>query len=610
MTLTFDAAIEGDTIRCTIGTDRAMTAPVWCFSLMTVARVVSGGTFLRHLAGYNEVQLPDLEPGKPHEVVIAHLNPAYRIWNRAWLPLGSYLRTEGAEPVSLPALPGGVAPAQRRDLKPYDGLRLVPRPTDWVPVNGMLKAGTFMAEGEPLEAASALAERTGLGPLLGDTGVPLAVHLDPTQPPEGYLLEITPTGATISASARAGIFYAAVTLITLRQTHDGAIPCGVITDAPRFGWRGQHLDCSRHHVEPRTITRLMDLMALLKMNRFHWHFSDDEAFRLEVDCFPDLWQKTAYRGEGLPVPGVFGGGIRSGGSYTKAVAADLIAHGQEVGIEILPEVEIPAHAFAVNAVIPGLRDPEDTGTEVSIQGYPRNAMNPAMQATWDFLLPLTSEVAGMFPLGILHLGCDELAPGTWDGSPAADRLKAEHGLETRDDLQGWMMEKLAAHLAAQGIRPAAWEEAAKGNNGGLGHGALLFSWTGQGPGVAAARAGYDVVMCPAQHVYLDMAHTDDPGDWGAAWAARVDLAEVLNWSPVPEGAEDIAPRVAGVQATFWGEFTTEDRQIEALLAPRILGVATKAWDKADAMTGDELRQLALHYGPIFDAMNWDWHKGA
>ncbi len=610
MTLHFDARIDGHTIRCSIGSDTEIVSPVWCFSLMAAARVLSGGTLIRSVAGYSEVQLPDITPGEPVQVVLGHANPSYKIWNRAWLPLGGYLRLDDDSTVALPVLPGGVNRVAAPDLPDFDGLRMVPQPTEWEPGEGVLSVTSFTAQGEPLQAASDLAQRTGLGPLLGEAGVPLAVHHDTGLDLEGYRLTITQDGATISASARAGIFHAAITLLTLRKTHDGVIPCGTITDSPRFGWRGQHLDCARHFVEPATILRLLDLMALLKMNRFHWHFSDDEAFRVEVNCSPDLWQKTAFRGEGLPVPGVFGGGIRSGGSYSKVDVAAIIAHGQKIGVEIMPEIEIPGHAFAINAAIPGLRDQGDTGTEASVQGYAENTLNPSVQATWDLILPLTTEVGRMFPLGILHLGCDELPPDAWGGSPGADRIKAENGLETRDDLQGWMMERVAAHVAAQGIRPAAWEEAAKGSNGGIGHGALLFSWTGQGPGVEAARAGYDVIMCPAQKVYLDMAHSADPGDWGATWAAIVDLEEVLNWSPIPQGAEDIAPRVKGIEGTFWGEFTTQDREIEGMLAPRILGVASKAWDRDDRITGPDLRRLARHYGAVFDAMGWDWYRGA
>jgi hexosaminidase len=566
-----------------------------------------------------EVQLPDLSPGQPHEITLAYRGD-FIPSNRAWLPMGSYLRLAGGRTVELPPLPRGVAPADWPEVPPFDGLRLIPRPDRWEPAEGSLQAQRFAPRslaangeghaGEALEAASALGERTGLGPLLDAGGVELSLETDAALPGEAYRLTIAPDGVTLAASDRAGVFHGAVTLLNLRLTHEGALPCGTIHDAPRFGWRGQHLDCARHFFEMRSLLRLLDLMALLKLNRFHWHFADDEAFRLEVDCAPELWQKTAFRGEGMAIPGVHGGGIRAGGSYSKADVASLLARARELGIEVLPEIEVPAHGFALNIARHGLRDPADNGGEVSVHGYLGNTINPAMPGTWELLGPLMEEVAGLFPIGILHLGCDELPPGTWDGSPAAAALKAREGLTSRDDLQGWMMERLAADLAARGIRPAAWEEAAKGANGGIGHGALLFSWTGQGPGVAAARAGHDVVMCPAQHVYLDMAHSADPADWGASWAAFVNLEEVVNWRPVPEGAEDIAPRVVGVQGTFWSEFTCADAELEPMLAPRILGVATKAWDRQDSLDGPGLRRLAGHYGALFEAMGWTWHRGA
>ena len=156
-------------------------------------------------------------------------------------------------------------------------------------------------------------------------------------------------------------------------------------------------------------------------------------------------------------------------------------------------------------------------------------------------------------------------------------LMAEHGLETTQDLQGWTIAKLAQMTVANGQRPAAWEEAAQGSNGGIGHGAILFSWTGQGPGLDAARAGYDVVMTPAQHLYFDMAHTDDVRDWGANWAAYVDLADTINWDPVPDPA--LSDRILGVQGAFWSEFTTQDAQIWPMLMPRMLGLSAMAWQK-------------------------------
>ena len=173
-----------------------------------------------------------------------------------------------------------------------------------------------------------------------------------------------------------------------------------------------------------------------------------------------------------------------------------------------------------------------------------------------------------------------------------------------------MMHRLAQGLAEQGIRSAAWEEAAKGVQGGIGTNAILFSWTGLGPGIAAARAGHDVVMCPAQHAYFDMAHSADPQDWGAAWAGFTDLEQALNWSPIPESAPDITPKVIGVQGCYWSEFTTLDEEIEPMLAPRILALATKAWERDRSTDAPRLRALAGALAPLFARIGWRQHHRA
>ena len=526
MTLSFAARIDGDLIRCLIGSDQPIAAPVFCFPLIAPAEVVSGGTMVRSLAGYCEVALPDLAASAPQEVVMRHLR-GFRPANRAWLPLGAYLRTkQGCTP--LPRLPNGVLAAPAMAAEPFPGLRLVPPPGQWSEASGTLLVSQGFAATSPLLAGvEALALRSRLGPFLSPSGVALKLTPDPSLPAEGYRLDITPAGITLSHADAAGAFYGGITLLTLRLTHENRLPCGQIGDAPRFGWRGQHLDCARHFFRPDSIARLLDLMALFKLNRFHWHFADDEAFRLEVDCAPDLWRKTAMRGEGEMIPGLMGGGIRAGGSYSKADVAALVAHAASLHIAILPEIEVPAHSFALNRAVLGLRDPGDNSSEVSIHGYGENIINPAMPKTLEFLAELAREVASLFPIGIPHLGCDELPPHAWDGSPEVAALKAREGLRTPEVVQGWMMRRLATGLAAAGIRSAAWEEAAKGVQGGIGTNAILFSWTGQGPGIAAARAGHDVVMCPAQHAYFDMAHSNDPQDWGAAWAGFTDLDQAL-----------------------------------------------------------------------------------
>lgn len=599
----FTARIEGSEIHCTLTPSRDLRGAVFCASLFVPTVVVAGGTRVRQVAGYTEVALPDLVAGVAHTLRLACETPDFAPRNRSWLPLGPYLRTDrGPEP--LPPCEAGVRQGPPPRVAPdWPGLRLVPQPQHWAPAGGTLAPeGTAPA----LTAVDALAQRRGLAPIFA-RGPAIAVDIDPAL---GRDHEIAiADSVTIRAGDEAALFHAGITLLTLRETH-GHWPKGTLRDGPRFDWRGQHLDCARHFYGVETICKLLDLMALLKLNRFHWHFSDDESFRLEVECRRALWQETAFRGEGCAVPGVFGGGISAGGSYSKADVARVVAHAAALQIEVLPEIEVPAHAYCVNQVLAGLQDPGDNRAEISIQGYRDNILNPALPATWDLLTPLALEVARLFPIGLLHLGGDELPHGAWEGSPAVTALKAREGLTTREDVQGWTMARMAGVLAAHGIRAGAWEEASRGIQGGIGHDALIFSWTGQGEGVKAARAGHQVVMCPAQNIYFDMAHTPDPGDWGTSWAACVSLEEVVNWKPVPADAPDIADKVVGIEGCFWSEFTCADAEMEPMLAPRILGLANKAWDRDDKVDGPALRALAQAYADLIDRIGWQRHRGA
>ena len=485
----------------------------------------------------------------------------------------------------------------------------MPAPTEWAPSIGELncKHGFILPDNlafqGAIKAVDDLARRNDLGAFIG-TGVGLTVSAGFDGSAEGYRIEITPDAVTIQASSQAGAFYAAISLLNLRVTHGGHIPCGTITDSPRFSWRGQHLDCARHFFEPETILQFLDLLALLKLNRFHWHFSDDEAFRLEVTSYPEIWQQTRMRGAGELMPGVFGGGSGpTGGSYSLEFTADLIARAAELQIEVLPEIEIPAHAYALTRIFPQMRDPGDNTAEQSVQGYLANTMNPAMPFTWEFIEKITTELAGIFPFAHLHLGCDERPPASWEHSPAAKNLMVEHGLDTLDDLQGWMMDRVAGMVADLGVRPCAWEEAVKGKNGGIGNDAILFSWTEQGPGLEAARAGYKVVMCPAQNVYFDMAHSSDWSERGTRWAGTVSLENTVEWLPVPADEPELEANIIGVQGEFWSEFTIKDADMWPMVIPRILGLSESAWRAVDdGATGASIRRSQVDYQPMFKAL--------
>jgi len=599
----FLAEIRGVEIHCSITSDGPLDAPIFCFSLMAPPEVVSGGTLIRSDGGYGEVQLPDIKAGMTHHFILRYANPTYTPKNRAWLPLGAYLRC-GEDIVELPKLPAGVITRAPRPCPQVKDLCLVPKPYSWTASGGYLPLRSVKQKSPLWHSLDALAVRCNLPPLQDDCGALTALEKDDMIPADGYRIEITPEGLDVRYGAQQGAHYAGITLLVLRETHDGNIPCGVIEDHPRFEWRGQHLDCARHFYKVDSINKLIDVMALLKMNRFHWHFSDDEAFRLELQSVPDLAKKTGLRGENQLVPGVFGGGAISGGTYSKEDVKAIIKHAQSVFIDVLPEIEFPAHALAFTRAFPKTRDENDTGTEASVQGYIENVLNPAIPETWQIIESIAEEVSTLFPFATLHLGADELPEGTWSGSPSVNRLKAEEGLESSDDVLGWSLHRLAAKLALKGIRCAAWEEAARGKGGGIGNNALLFSWTGHQAGIEAAKSGYDIIMCPAQNAYLDMAHSDNVDDWGAAWAAFVGLTDTIDWAVIPD--DEIADRVLGVEGTFWSEFTTQDHEMQAMIAPRIIGVASKGWVD-EPLAQEEFLINARRFCEIFTKMDWSWN---
>ncbi|MEZ5769771.1 MAG: family 20 glycosylhydrolase [Paracoccaceae bacterium] len=378
-----------------------------------------------------------------------------------------------------------------------------------------------------------------------------------------------------------------------------------IADAPRFARRGEELDCARNFHSVETILRLLDLMALLKLNRFHWHFADDEAFRLEVEELPRALAQDRLPGRGEMFARLFAAAGRRLEGHSPCRRRRIVAHARHLNIEVMPEIEMPAHSFALTQVIHGLRDPADTSIEGSALGYTGNTVNPAMDKTWEVLPRLASEVASWFPFRHLHLGCDELSKSAWQRSPAIAALKRE-GLAGNDDVQGWMMARMKRISRAQGAarglagspQGAQWRHRPRCDP------VRTARTGGRGGGRAGGLRRGDV--CPAHHAYLDMAHTGQRHDWGANGVGATGLERTVGWNPVPAGAEDIARRFIGVQGNFWSEFTTGEILLWPMLMPRLLGVAVTAWSPQDALDGPGLRALADSYRASMEGF-WSWN---
>ncbi|MGC0316320.1 hexosaminidase [Kitasatospora acidiphila] len=409
--------------------------------------------------------------------------------------------------------------------------------------------------------------------------------------PEAYRIAIGPERAQLTAGGPAGAHWAAQTLrqllgpeafrrAPLRRT-GWALPLGEITDAPRFGWRGLLLDTARHFLPKPELLRYVDLLAAHKLNVLHLHLTDDQGWRFEVKRYPKLVEAGSWRTRSMVG---FRDGQRwddrpHGGHYTQDDLRELVAYAADRGITVVPEIDLPGHTQAAIAAYPelGNTDVVDTAalgvwTDWGVSSHVLNASD----ATLAFFEGVLEELLEVFPSEFVHLGGDECPKDEWRASPAAQARIKELGLAGEEELQGWMIRHFGRWLADRGRRLIGWDEILEG---GLAPQAAVSSWRGYYGGVAAARAGHQVVMCPEQYVYLDHRQADGPDEPIPVGFVRT-AADVYRFEPVPpELDEPGARQVIGTQANLWTEFADQPRDVDFRAFPRLAALAEVAWSE-------------------------------
>jgi hexosaminidase len=372
-----------------------------------------------------------------------------------------------------------------------------------------------------------------------------------------------------------------------------------------MSWRGCHLDAARQFYPAAEVSQLLAIMAWNKLNRFHWHLSDDEAWRVEINAYPALTSVGAWRGHGLPIPPLLGSGAENyGGFYTKQTVRALVSLAKSFGIETVPEVDIPGHCFALLQSIPELRDPQEAGEYQSVQGFPNNCLNPAREETYQALETIFDEMIDLFPSRLFHVGADEVPLGAWSGSPQAlEMLEAEHGKSVADAhakrsnvvsnlhgadeiegtgaaiLQAKFLSRVQSFLASRGCVTGGWEEAAHGNVIDKGK-SYLVGWRNVEGSRKLAAEGYDIVVSPGQAYYLDMSQSADFTEPGAGWAGWSGPRETYDFEPDKGWTEDERQRLLGVQACIWSEPMTDRAVFDRLVFPRLSAIAETAWTDA------------------------------
>ncbi len=400
---------------------------------------------------------------------------------------------------------------------------------------------------------------------------------------EGYAVDFSRDRVRLTAETETGALYG---LVTIGQVLRGArlelgkldFPtAGHIEDEPAMGWRGSHLDVARRLYSRDEVEQFLAILAWNKLNVFHWHLSDDEAWRVEIDAFPQLTGRGAWRGYGMAVPPLLGSGPeRTGGYYTKADVRAIVALAGSWGIDVVPEIDMPGHCYAMLQAIPALRDPGENAPYHSIQSFPNNCLNPAVEATYGVVETILAELVELFPSRYFHVGADEVPEEAWHASPLANGLRRQLGVTGAAPLQALFLQRLQAFLTARGKVTGAWEEASHG--GGIDRSnCYLVGWRTADGSQALAAEGYDVVVAPGQAYYLDMANSDDWAECGAGWAGWSSLEKTYGFEPAAGWSEAERSRLLGVQACIWSEPMTDRAVFDRLVFPRLSAIAETGW---------------------------------
>lgn len=425
--------------------------------------------------------------------------------------------------------------------------------------------------------------------------------VDETLSEEAYSLEIDKLGVTLTSAGPAGAFYAVQTLIQLAvpaKPGPGAfieIPEASIQDAPAFRYRGLHLDVGRHIYPVAFIKQYIDLLARYKMNRFHWHLTEDQGWRIEIKKYPRLQEISAFRKETLighlnDEPAKYDG-QPYGGFYTQEEIREVVQYAQDRFVTIIPEIEMPGHAQAAIAAYPELgctREPVEVCTK---WGIIENVYCPS-DATFTFLENVLTEVMELFPGEYIHIGGDECPKDQWKANATCQAIIREHELRDENHLQSWFIQRIERFLNKHGRKLIGWDEILEG---GLAPNATVMSWRGEKGGVEAAQMGHEIIMTPTDFCYFDSYQSEKP-DEPLAIGGLIPLEKVHSYNPVPASlTPEQARHVLGAQGNVWTEYMKTPRQVEYMVYPRMQALAEVVWTGKNRPDFDDfLKRLRPH----------------
>lgn len=437
-----------------------------------------------------------------------------------------------------------------------------------------------------------------------EPGIHFRLEPEPGATPGRYSLDIDPERIVIRASDAAGLFHGVQTVRLLLPPEieyrsytmvprdvRWEIPATRITDQPRFGYRGMHLDVGRHFMSVETVKRYIDLLALFKFNTFHWHLTEDQGWRIEIPRYPKLTEVGAWRDSTLI--GNYGSGRydseRHGGFYTRAEIRDVVAYAAARQITIIPEIEMPGHASAALAAYPEFGCGFGPYHVQSTWGVFKEIFCPT-EETFTFLEHVLTDVMDLFPSTYIHIGGDEAMKDQWKASPVAQEVIRREGLADEYELQSWFIRRIERFLSANGRRLVGWDEILEG---GLAPGSTVMSWRGTAGGIAAARMGHDVIMTPTSHAYFDYYQAPRESE-PIAIGGFLPLDRVYAYEPVPAELEpEFHHHILGAQGNVWTEYMKTPDKVFYMAFPRAMAMAEVGWSPAESRNWPDFRARVL-----------------
>jgi len=470
--------------------------------------------------------------------------------------------------------------------------------------------------------------------------------------PEGYVLTINKKGITIAGGSAAGVFYGVQTLrkavvnarqlqhvteLTNQPSASSATPPFtlfypvVITDAPRFSWRGMHLDCSRHFWSVDFVKKFIDLLALHNMNVFHWHLTDDQGWRIEIKKWPRLTTIGSQRsGTIIGTNSDLDDGIPYGGYYTQAELREVVAYAAARHITIVPEIDMPGHMLAALAAYPELGCTGGPYQVGHYWGVYKDVLCVGNPRVYEFVQDVLTEVMDIFPSEVIHIGGDETPSEKWQHCKKCDEIYVKKTLEgrvagqveggsggprtmpeypyeemVRSVLQPYFTNKVFNILASKGRRALGWDEILDGAP----QDAMIMSWRGTAPGAKAAEAGHDVVMAPTSHCYFDYQQVEDTQFEPSRCGGFIPIERVYSLDPAPDSLSVEARRhILGTQANLWAEYMTNEQMVEYQALPRMSALAEVQWTQPEHKDYQTFLLRLTRFTSLFEHYHYTYAK--